>query len=99
MSREGATAGTYLAGVDEWHGRLADIYGRLFAQELEEDEIGGVLAWGDPAIYDSTLRIIERVRAKGLALNIEVMPGTSSLQVRAASARTARNQICESVLL
>src|SRR6202011_1551245 len=34
-----ATAGDYLAGVDEWHGRLADIYGRLFEQELEEDEI------------------------------------------------------------
>src|SRR5260221_1681282 len=79
-----ATAGDYLAGVDEWHGHLADIYGRLFEQELEGDEIGGVLVWGDPAIYDSTLRIIERVRVKGLALPIEVIPGISSLQVLAA---------------
>src|SRR5260370_40683809 len=99
MSREGATAGTYLAGVDERHGRLADIYSRLFEQELEEDEIGGVLVWGDPAIYDSTLRIIERVRAKGLALNIEVIPGISSVQVLAARHRIALNQIGESVLL
>jgi precorrin-6A synthase len=29
-----ATSGDYLAGVDEWHGRLADIYRRLFEHEL-----------------------------------------------------------------
>src|ERR1700737_2177398 len=94
-----ATAGDYLAGVDEWHGRLADIYGRLFEQELEEDEIGGVLVWGDPAIYDSTLRIIERGRVKGLALHIEVIPGISSVQVLAGGHRITVNQIGESVLL
>jgi precorrin-6A synthase len=94
-----ASAGDYLAGVDEWHRRLADIYGRRFEQELEEDEIGGVLVWGDPAIYDSTLRIIERVRAKGLALHIEVIPGISSVQVLAAKHRIALNQVGESVLL
>ncbi len=80
-----ASGGDYLAGVDEWHGRLADIYGRLFAHELAADEIGAVLVWGDPAIYDSMLRVIERVRAGGLALEIEVVPGISSVQVLAAN--------------
>jgi precorrin-6A synthase len=94
-----SAAGDYLAGVDEWHGRLADIYGRRFEHELEEDEVGGVLVWGDPAIYDSTLRIIERVRANGLALHIEVIPGISSVQVLAAKHRVALNQVGESVLL
>ncbi len=93
------TAGDYLAGVDQWHGDLADLYGRLFAQELEDDETGGILVWGDPAIYDSMLRIIERVRAKGLALHIEVIPGISSVQVLAAKHRIALNRIGESVLL
>ena len=94
-----ATAGDYLAGVDQWHGRLADIYGRLFEHELEEDEVGGILVWGDPAIYDSTLRILERVRAKGLALEFQVIPGISSAQVLAAKHRIALNRIGESVLL
>ena len=94
-----ASSGDYLAGVDEWHGRLADIYGHRFERELEEDEVGGVLVWGDPAIYDSTLRIIERVRAKGLALRIEVIPGISSVQVLAAKHRIALNRVGESVLL
>jgi precorrin-6A synthase len=94
-----ATAGDYLAGVDEWHSRLADIYGGLFERELEEDEVGAVLVWGDPAIYDSTLRIIERVRAKGLALDFQVIPGISSVQVLAAKHRIALNQVGENVLL
>jgi len=94
-----ASAGDYLAGVDEWHGSLADIYGGLFERELEESEVGAVLVWGDPAIYDSTLRIIERVRAKGLALDFQVIPGISSVQVLAAKHRITLNQIGESVLL
>jgi precorrin-6A synthase len=94
-----ATSGDYLAGVDEWHGRLADIYRRLFEHELSENEVGAILVWGDPAIYDSTLRIIERVRARGLVLDIEVIPGISCVQVLAARHRIALNQIGESVLL
>jgi precorrin-6A synthase len=94
-----ASAGDYLAGVDEWHGRLAELYGRLFEQELAEDEVGGMLVWGDPAIYDSSLRIIERVRANALALEVEVIPGISSVQVLAAKHHIALNQIGESVVL
>jgi precorrin-6A synthase len=94
-----ATSGGYLAGVDEWHGRLADIYGALFERELREDDIGALLVWGDPAIYDSTLRIIERMRARGMALEFEVIPGISSVQVLAAKHRIALNRIGESVLL
>jgi precorrin-6A synthase len=94
-----ASDGDYLAGVDEWHGRLAELYGRLFEQELGEDDVGGMLVWGDPAIYDSSLRIIERVRANGLALQVEVIPGISSVQVLAAKHRIALNQIGESVVL
>jgi len=94
-----STSGNYFEDVDEWHGRLADIYGALFQRELEENEIGAVLVWGDPAIYDSMLRIIERMRAKGLALDFEVIPGISSVQVLAAKHRIALNRIGENVLL
>jgi precorrin-6A synthase len=94
-----ATAGDYLDGVEAWHGRLADIYGGLFERELAENEVGALLVWGDPAVYDSTLRVIERLRAKGLALEFKVIPGISSVQVLAAKHRIALNQVGESVLL
>lgn len=93
------TAGDYLADVDEWHSRLADIYGGLFVRELAENEVGGLLVWGDPAIYDSTMRIIERVRSTGLALDFQVIPGISSFQVLAAKHRIPLNRIGEAVLL
>src|SRR5260370_40293030 len=69
-----ATGGDYLAGVAQWPGRPADIYGRLFEQELEESEDGRILGWGDPAIYDSTLRILESRRAQGLAPDFQGLP-------------------------
>jgi precorrin-6A synthase len=94
-----SAAGDYLADVDEWHSRLADIYGGLFEQELAENEIGGLLVWGDPAIYDSTMRIIERVRSTSVALDFEVIPGISSFQVLAARHRIPLNRIGEAVLL
>lgn len=92
-------SGDYLGGVDQWHGRLAEIYGGLFKRELGDDEVGALLVWGDPAIYDSTLRIIERIGASGTALAFEMIPGISSVQVLAAKHRIALNRIAESVLL
>jgi precorrin-6A synthase len=92
-------SGDYLSGVDDWHSRLADIYGPLFENELAEHEVGALLVWGDPAIYDSTLRIIERLCAKGHALEFQLIPGISSVQVLAAKHRIALNRIGESVLL
>jgi precorrin-6A synthase len=94
-----STEGDYLANVGEWHGRLAGIYGELFERELGENEVGGLLVWGDPAIYDSTMRIIGRVRATGLALYFQVIPGISSFQVLAAKHNIPLNQIGEAVLL
>ncbi|ABD87453.1 precorrin-6A synthase (deacetylating) [Rhodopseudomonas palustris] len=94
-----ASSGCYQHNVDHWHAELADRYGHQFEQHLAEGEVGGLLVWGDPALYDSTLRIIERLRAKGLALDYEVIPGISSVQVLAAKHRITLNQIGEPVLL
>jgi precorrin-6A synthase len=42
------------------------------------------MVWGDPALYDSSLRIAERLRAGGLELRTEVIPGLTSLQLLTA---------------
>ncbi len=62
-------------------------------------QTGALLVWGDPALYDSTLRIVERVRAGGLALDWEVIPGISSVQALAARHRIPLNRIGEPVLI
>jgi precorrin-6A synthase len=84
----------YGARVEAWHEQRALLYERLIADELGDDACGGFLVWGDPSLYDSTLRIVERVVARGnVAFEYEVIPGISSVQVLAAKHKLALNRI------
>jgi precorrin-6A synthase len=95
--RDRGTA-SYEAGVGAWHKQRADIYERLIRQELGDDECGAFLVWGDPSLYDSTLRIIDHIVAKGtVAFEYEVIPGISSIQALAARHRIALNRIGKSI--
>src|SRR5271170_920807 len=47
----------YRANVDEWHARIEEKYKGLFMEQLSDGECGAFLVWGDPTLYDSTLRI------------------------------------------
>ncbi|MCU4181596.1 precorrin-6A synthase (deacetylating) [Bosea sp. BH3] len=89
----------YRGVVDDWHERIAAGYRALFEAELHEGQNGALLVWGDPALYDSTLRIIERVAASGLALDWQVYPGISSVQVLAARHRIPLNTIGGPILV
>lgn len=69
-------------------------------EELGEGECGAFLVWGDPGLYDSILRILNRTRAKGgLDLEYEVIPGISSVQALAAAHKIPLNQIGGSVMI
>lgn len=84
----------YQTGVAEWHNQLVDIYQRLFDNHLADQEQGAFLVWGDPSLYDSTIRIVEQVRAKrDGALDYSVIPGITSVQALAASHRIPLNLI------
>jgi precorrin-6A synthase len=90
----------YEGAVSAWHAEIGEIFSRLIQDELNESEIGAFLVWGDPTLYDSTLRILERLREKGgLDLDYDVIPGISSLQALAARHRIAINEIGRSVLI
>jgi len=89
----------YRAGVEDWHAKLAADYERFFMAELAEGECGAFLVWGDPTLYDSTLRIVEAIRAKGFALEYDVIPGITAVQALAAQHRIALNRIGEPVLI
>jgi precorrin-6A synthase len=78
-------AAEYEAAVDDWRARRADIYEQLLTSELTEDGRGAVLAWGDPALYDSTLHVLRDVLARGtVSFELRVIPGISSVQALAA---------------
>ena len=53
---------SYLSSVDDWHASIATTYRDLLATALPRGGIAAFLIWGDPSLYDSTLRILERLR-------------------------------------
>jgi precorrin-6A synthase len=92
-------AASYLSSVDDWHASIAATYRDLLAAALPRGGIASFLIWGDPSLYDSTLRILERLRRDhGVDFAIEVTPGISSVHVLAARHAIPLNMIGNSVL-
>jgi precorrin-6A synthase len=88
------TAARYGPAVEQWRRERAEIYEKFITGELGDGDCGAFLVWGDPALYDSTLAIIEQIIAKGtLALEYEVIPGISSVQALAARHRVSLTQV------
>jgi precorrin-6A synthase len=74
----------YLDVVADWHARKAGILAALFDEHLADGETGGVLVWGDPALFDSSIAILRRVQAQNPDVEIAVTPAVSSLNLLAA---------------
>jgi precorrin-6A synthase len=88
----------YSPAVGDWRSARADIYERLIAEELGEDDSGAFLVWGDPALYDSTLGILQEVLARGtVAFEYDVVPGISSVSALVARHRTGLNRVARPV--
>lgn len=75
----------YQRGVADWHEAIADQYEAMIGA-MGEGETGALLVWGDPGLYDSTLRILDRVKARGTCtFDIKVIAGLTSVQVLTAA--------------
>jgi precorrin-6A synthase len=84
----------YEATVKDWHERRAALFETMIAHELNEQQCGAFLVWGDPSLYDSTLRIVEEIHARGVvAFAYEVIPGVTSIQALAAAHKIPLNRI------
>jgi precorrin-6A synthase len=88
----------YEMAVAELNREKQRVFERLISDEMAEGEHGAFLVWGDPALYDSTIRIIETIARGGRhELDYEVIPGISSAQALAAKHRVPLNLIGQSV--
>jgi precorrin-6A synthase len=87
-------AADYTGAVADWYDARAEVFAGMFATELDESGVGGILVWGDPALYDSTLRVLDRVLARGdVAFSVEVVPGITSVQALAARHRVLLTRV------
>jgi precorrin-6A synthase len=93
-----AAVGDYRQNVTDWHVERARIWAQAIETELGPDGVGGFLAWGDPSLYDSTLRILDRV-AEHVEIEYDVIPGITAIQVLTARHRIPLNDVGEPVLI
>jgi precorrin-6A synthase len=91
---------SYTSRVEAWHRQRALTYEALIENELQEDECGAFLIWGDPSLYDSTLRVIDQIiRRDQIHFDYEVIPGITSIQALAARHKITLNGIGESICI
>lgn len=92
--RDRADPADYGGAVRDWHEARAAAYEAVIAAEVPEGHTCAFLVWGDPSLYDSTIRVVERILARGnLDLDYSVLPGVSSVQLLAARHRLVLNRI------
>ncbi|WP_026439937.1 precorrin-6A synthase (deacetylating) [Acidocella facilis] len=78
----------YRARVEDWHDEIAGRWRQVLERALPQGGRAALLVWGDPSLYDSTLRIAGR-----LALPVEVIPGITSIQALTAAHAMVLNEI------
>jgi len=82
----------YAARVEAWHDDIAAIWAEEIRAHIGTTGRVAFLVWGDPSLYDSTLRIADRV-ARALPLKINVIPGITAIQALTAGHAIPLNRI------
>lgn len=95
--RDGAAP--YRVAVEEWHDAIAARWTGAIAEHLPQGGRLALLVWGDPSLYDSTLRIAARLAAGGMAMRVTVVPGITSLQALTAAHAIPLNTVGAPVLV
>lgn len=97
-SKETPDSPAYRQVVADWHAARAELWAQAMRDELADDGVGAFLAWGDPSLYDSTLRILDMV-ADRLEFTYDVIPGITAIQALTARHRIPLNDVGAPVLI
>jgi precorrin-6A synthase len=91
-----ASVEDYRKGVDEWHDAVAATWSGEINSHLRYQGRVALLIWGDPSLFDSSLRIARRLDPLP---EIEVIPGVTSIQALCAAHALPVNDIGEPFLV
>jgi precorrin-6A synthase len=86
----------YRGGVDDWHDAVAASWSREIASNLGSGGRVALLIWGDPSLYDSSLRIARKLVPLP---HIKVIPGITAIQALCAAHAIPLNEIGEPFLV
>jgi precorrin-6A synthase len=90
----GLTTAGYESAVSDWHDARAAQYADVLA---DRGGTAAFLVWGDPSLYDSTIRIVDKVRTllapRSVDLDYDVLAGISAPQLLAARHRIVLHDV------
>ncbi|WP_010546356.1 precorrin-6A synthase (deacetylating) [Sphingomonas elodea] len=90
-----AGEGDYVAAVHDWHDAIAAAWRAAIDAHLPGGGTVALLVWGDPSLYDSTLRIAARLPDTV----VRVVPGITSIQALTAAHAIPLNPLAGSVTI
>ncbi|NML10600.1 precorrin-6A synthase (deacetylating) [Sphingobium sp. AR-3-1] len=91
--------GDYLGAVHDWHAAIAAVWQTQIATHLPHGGQLALLIWGDPSLYDSTLRIADRLMQAGMDVAVRMIPGITSIQALTAAHAMPLNRLGEPVTI
>jgi precorrin-6A synthase len=86
----------YRTRVEDWHDAIARVWQDTLTSALPHGGTAAFLVWGDPSLYDSTLRIAARL---GEFVRVHVIPGITALAALTAAHAIPLNDIGAPVLI
>jgi precorrin-6A synthase len=89
----------YRTCVDDLNAAKQAVFERLIDHEMKDGETGAFLVWGDPMLYDSTIRNLDALKDSGRLFAYDVIPGITAIQALAAAHRIPLNRIAEAVTI
>lgn len=84
----------YLGAVNDWHDAIAQVWAASIAAHPGAADVA-LMVWGDPSLYDSTLRIAARLTG----VTVRVVPGITSLQALTAAHAIPLNTLAAPVTI
>jgi precorrin-6A synthase len=84
----------YKESVEEWRNKKAEI----ILKAMERVNEAGFLVVGDPGLYDGHIEIFKKIQ-KQIPLEIEVIPGISSINVLSAKHKISLNKIAGTIII
>lgn len=85
----------YQQAVLRWHDEIAHRWQAALTKASSPEKVA-LMIWGDPSLYDSAIRIAERLRP---VPEIQVIPGISAIQVLTAAHKIPLNRLAGDITI